>query len=501
MLKRSAGVLLHPTSLPSIYGIGDLGYWAYRFVDFLKQAKMSLWQILPLVPPGAGESPYSSSSAFAANPLLLSLEKLQDSGYLSQEDLSNIPEFHLDRVDFPRVKAFKIPLIQKAVSHFIALKHQHSDAFKAFEKAQKYWLEDSALFHVIAKQNPDLCWWEWDQPLAMRDLVQLEALKQKYAHEILAYQVEQFLFEKQWTELKDYCHQQGISIVGDLPIYVDGHSADVWVHRKYFDLQENGKSNAVAGVPPDAFSATGQLWGNPLYRWDILAQDDYQWWCERLNRSLQLTDVIRIDHFRAFAAYWKIPALAQSAMEGTWVQGPGIDFFEKIAQNRKQSIAELPLIAEDLGVIDQEVIDLLAKLELPGMKILQFAFGEGNNQPYLPHMHQPRSVIYTGTHDNDTTVSWWQNSNEEVKDHVRRYLGINGDHIAWHFNKLALSSIGQWAILPLQDILGLGNDARMNQPSIPNGNWSWRVRKEALNADVYNSVASLVELYARNPSK
>jgi 4-alpha-glucanotransferase len=499
MLQRKAGVLLHPTSLPSRYGIGDLGYWAYRFVDFLAQAQMRLWQILPLVPPGAGESPYSSSSAFAGNPLLISLEKLQDMGYLSQADLSHeLPEFHLDRVEFDRVKAFKIPLIQKAISHFISLKHHLMDDFKAFQKAQAYWLEDSAIFHAISHEYPKRCWWEWETALAMRDEKALTLFKKKHADTLLAYQVEQYFFEIQWQALRAYAHEHGIEIIGDLPIYVDGHSADVWVHRQYFELAENGKASVVAGVPPDAFSATGQLWGNPLYRWSLLAQDDYLWWQHRLDRALSLTDVLRIDHFRAFAAYWEIPADAKSAMEGKWVNGPGLDFFEKIAMHRQQKIFELPLIAEDLGVIDQAVIDLLESLALPGMKILQFAFGEGNQQPYLPHMHRECAVVYTGTHDNDTTVSWWQNSSEEIKAHVRQYLGISGDDIAWHFNRLALSSVSRWAILTLQDMLSLGNDARMNQPSIPNGNWSWRVRKEALNTEVSSRFSHLVSLYGRN---
>jgi 4-alpha-glucanotransferase len=501
MKHRSAGILLHPSSLPSRYGYGDLGDWAKHFVSFLEKAGCQLWQILPIVPPGAGESPYSSTSAFAINPLLISLDRLVETGDLDPEDLRQVPDFPLDRIDFDLVKSFKRPLIQKAIARMIQRDVPQSIEFNTFLKEQSFWLEDFALFEVLCTKFENQPWWTWPQAYAQRNPDVLSAFKASHHQEILNHQLVQYLIETQWQSLKSLANHKGIKMIGDLPIYVDGHSADLWANQSYFCLDSQGKAEFVAGVPPDAFSEIGQFWGNPLYRWDVLKADGYRWWYERLKRALSQCDVVRIDHFRAFSAYWQIPAGAKTAMEGHWVDGPGVDFFEKIAQKMNCKTQDLPIIAEDLGVIDQKVIDLLETLGLSGMKILQFAFGEGNEQPYLPHMHTQNAVVYTGTHDNDTILGWWRSSDESVRDHVRRYLGISGDQISWDLIRSALKSVCHWAIVPLQDLLCLGNDARMNLPNTANGNWSWRVRGEALNDGVADRFRELTTLYARSQTK
>ncbi len=511
-LVRSSGILLHPTSLPGAYGIGELGDEAFNFVDYLVAAKQTLWQILPLGPTGYGDSPYASFSSFAGNPLLISLRKLQQAGDISAETLTDAPYFPLDGVDFGRLIPWKMNLLHQAATRFL---HQADSArrtaYESFCETEKDWLEDFALFMAVksyfdakARQAGVFgAMWSnyWDRDIALREPDAVTRWRSQLAEEIAVQKVLQFYFFNQWDTLHRYANNHGIRIIGDIPIFVAPDSADVWANRELFQLDENGQPTVVAGVPPDYFSETGQLWGNPLYNWKKMAADGYRWWIKRIAATLRMVDILRIDHFRGFEAYWEIPAGEKTAINGRWVQAPGDNFFTTV----QKSLGELPIIAEDLGVVTDGVVALREKFGFPGMKVLQFAFdagesgGKGAVNAFLPHNYLPQAVVYTGTHDNDTTLGWYQKRSEAEKDLVRRYLGRPDHDIVWEFIRLAMASVAKFAVIPFQDVLALGSDARMNIPSVLGGNWQWRFRAEAMNNHTAGRLREMVELYGRDP--
>ena len=496
--SRSSGILLHPTSHPGRYGIGELGREAYQFIDFLAQSGQKLWQILPLGPTGYGNSPYMSFSAIAGNHLLISLDLLREKNLLSDADFEDIPDFPLDQVDFERLIAWKIPLLRKAASNFV----KGSDTilykqFAGFCAGNADWLEDYALFMALSHAYPGKVWMEWPTEIRERHWGALETPKQELQEEIFLHKFLQFEFFEQWLALKRYANSLGIEIIGDIPIYVSHNSADVWANPQVFRLDtQTGNPLEVAGVPPDYFSETGQLWGNPLYNWDYLKNTGFDWWVRRLKAVLSLVDIIRIDHFRGLEAYWAVAFGQENAINGHWLKAPGYDLFNTIGAR----LGKLPIIAEDLGDIDQAVLDFRDHFAFPGMKILHFAFGGDAGNPYLPFNVERNCVIYTGTHDNNTTVGWFQdNANDYEKARLYQYLGApSGQGVAWDLIRLAYSSVANQAIVPLQDVLGLGSDARMNTPSVAEGNWSWRYRQEALTGEYSERLRDLVNLFGRN---
>jgi len=496
--SRSSGILLHPTSHPGRYGIGELGREAYQFIDFLAQSGQKLWQILPLGPTGYGNSPYMSFSAIAGNHLLISLDLLREKNLLSEADFEDIPDFPLDQVDFDKLIAWKIPLLRKAASNFV----KGSDTilykqFAGFCAGNADWLEDYALFMALSHAYPGKTWMEWPTEIRERHWGALETPKQELQEEIFLHKFLQFEFFEQWLALKRYANSLGIEIIGDIPIYVSHNSADVWANPQVFRLDpQTGNPLEVAGVPPDYFSETGQLWGNPLYNWDYLKNTGFDWWVRRLKGVLSLVDIIRIDHFRGLEAYWAVAFGQENAINGRWLKAPGYDLFNTIGAR----LGKLPIIAEDLGDIDQAVLDFRDHFAFPGMKILHFAFGGDAGNPYLPFNVERNCVIYTGTHDNNTTVGWFQdNANDYEKARLYQYLGApSGQGVAWDLIRLAYSSVANQAIVPLQDVLGLGSDARMNTPSVAEGNWSWRYRQEALTGEYSERLRDLVNLFGRN---
>ena len=496
--SRSSGILLHPTSHPGRYGIGELGREAYQFIDFLAQSGQKLWQILPLGPTGYGNSPYMSFSAIAGNHLLISLDLLREKNLLSEADFEDIPDFPLDQVDFDKLIAWKIPLLRKAASNFV----KGSDTilykqFAGFCGGNADWLEDYALFMALSHAYPGKVWMEWPTEIRERHWGALETPKQELQEEIFLHKFLQFEFFEQWLALKRYANSLGIEIIGDIPIYVSHNSADVWANPQVFRLDpQTGNPLEVAGVPPDYFSETGQLWGNPLYNWDYLKNTGFDWWVRRLKAVLSLVDIIRIDHFRGLEAYWAVAFGQENAINGHWLKAPGYDLFNTIGAR----LGKLPIIAEDLGDIDQAVLDFRDHFAFPGMKILHFAFGGDAGNPYLPFNVERNCVIYTGTHDNNTTVGWFQdNANDYEKARLYQYLGApSGQGVAWDLIRLAYSSVANQAIVPLQDVLGLGSDARMNTPSVAEGNWSWRYRQEALTGEYSERLRDLVNLFGRN---
>ncbi|MBE9072917.1 4-alpha-glucanotransferase [Microcystis sp. LEGE 08355] len=496
--SRSSGILLHPTSHPGRYGIGELGREAYQFIDFLAQSGQKLWQILPLGPTGYGNSPYMSFSAIAGNHLLISLDILREKNLLSQADFEDIPDFPLDQVDFDKLIAWKIPLLRKAASNFV----KGSDTilykqFAGFCAGNADWLEDYALFMALSHAYQGKVWMEWPTEIRERHWGALETPKQELQEEIFLHKFLQFEFFEQWLALKRYANSLGIEIIGDIPIYVSHNSADVWANPQVFRLDpQTGNPLEVAGVPPDYFSETGQLWGNPLYNWDYLKNTGFEWWVRRLKAVLSLVDIIRIDHFRGLEAYWAVAFGQENAINGHWLKAPGYDLFNTIGAR----LGKLPIIAEDLGDIDQAVLDFRDHFAFPGMKILHFAFGGDAGNPYLPFNVERNCVIYTGTHDNNTTVGWFQdNANDYEKARLYQYLGApSGQGVAWDLIRLAYSSVANQAIVPLQDVLGLGSDARMNTPSVAEGNWSWRYRQEALTGEYSERLRDLVNLFGRN---
>lgn len=497
---RAAGVLVHPTSFPSRYGIGDLGSSAYHLIDFLVSGRQSLWQILPLGPTSYGDSPYQSFSAFAGNPLLISPDKLVEEGYLPSEEIAEVPAFPVDKVDYGWVIDYKGKLLRRAYEQFQQYGHDDQrGAFEFFKAEQAYWLDDFALFMALKIYHIDQdggVWNTWPYDIAYRKPEAIAWWSAHLADDVHFHKFLQYLFFKQWLELKRYANERGIQVVGDIPIFVAFDSADVWANPELFFLHEDGSPMVVAGVPPDYFSETGQRWGNPLYHWYEMSLDNYAWWTARLNMSLTQADIVRIDHFRGFDAYWEIPASEPTAVIGKWIKGPGQAFFEAMEAN----LGELPLIAEDLGLITPEVIALRDRFHFPGMKILQFAFGGERNSQFLPHTFDKNCVVYTGTHDNDTVVGWFEDASGSERGHVLSYMNVdNSDNIAWDMIRLAFSSVANSAVAMLQDLMELGTEARMNFPGKPSGNWQWRYRPEMLTEDTAQALRELTELYGRAP--
>jgi 4-alpha-glucanotransferase len=490
--ERSSGILLHPTSLPGPYGIGDLGPAAYRWLDWLAAAGCGLWQVLPLGPTGFGDSPYQCFSAFAGNPYLISPDLLLEQGLLERDDLADIPAWNPSRVDFGVLYQWKPALLEKAFQRFAANPGPLHSAYEYFRADNAAWLEDYALFMAFKAQHGGGSWDVWPEDLRRRDPAALNAARGSLANQIQMHIFNQFLFDRQWHDLRTYAHSKGLKIVGDLPIFVAYDSSDVWAHPELFHLDKKGKPTVVAGVPPDYFSPTGQLWGNPLYSWEVHKKTGYDWWLGRIRYALTNVDILRIDHFRGFAGYWEIPGDASTAEKGRWVPGPGADFFEAV----KAGLGDLPIIAEDLGEITPDVTELRERFSLPGMKILQFAFS-GPDNPFLPHRYVQNCIVYTGTHDNDTALGWYRSAPEAEKDFARRYLRVDGSDIAWDLIRAAWRSTAVFALAPLQDFLGLGTEARMNFPSKLGGNWDWRMGEAALSTELQAIFQELNWLYER----
>jgi len=491
---RAAGILLHPTSLPGRFGIGDLGPGAHRWIEFLAAAGQKRWQVLPLTPTGYGDSPYQSFSSFAGNPLLVSPEALYEDGLLGAEDLERLPAFRPDRVDYGAVIPFKLDLLGRAYRRFRAGSAPTLVApFEAFRARNAGWLEEFALFMALKREAGGGAWTGWAVGVAGRSPAALEAARLRLESQCFEQCFHQFVFFRQWEALRQRARAAGVAMVGDLPIFVAHDSADVWADPQLFDLDAHGAPARVAGVPPDYFSDTGQRWGNPLYRWDRHRESGFAWWIARLGAALALVDVVRIDHFRGFESCWEIPADSKTAVTGRWAPGPGAEFFEHVAR----VLGGLPLIAEDLGVVTPQVIALRDSLGLPGMKVLQFAFGDGPDHPFLPHRHVRNCVVYTGTHDNDTTRGWFGSAAEAERALARRVLASDGREIAWDMVTAAFASVADTAIVPLQDVLGLGSEARMNFPGRAAGNWAWRFTAEQLGAAVVDRLGALTALHGR----
>ena len=480
--------------------MGDMGIEAYRFIDFLVESDQQYWQVLPLGPTGYGNSPYSCYSAMAGNPLLINPELLRDNELLADEDFANLPEFPLDYVDFERAIAVKVPLLKKACENFKAKASSvQQKEFSGFCESKENWLEDYALFMALKDHFGGVSWNNWEPEIARREPESLEKWRQQLNTEIYYYKYVQFEFFRQWTELKRYANLRDIKIIGDIPIYVAHDSADVWSHREIFCLDEaSGEPALMAGVPPDYFSSTGQLWGNPVYNWEKLQANNFEWWVERFEAIFAYVDVTRIDHFRGFDAYWAVKRGQETAMYGEWIKAPGTALLDLI----NQKFGNLPIIAEDLGVITPEVEALRDRYEFPGMKILQFAFGAGPGDPFLPFNYDRNCVVYTGTHDNDTTVGWFNQLSNYERDEVLRYFGcIDPQGIHWSLIRMGWISIANMAIVPYQDLLGLDTDARMNFPGKPEGNWGWRYRSEALNREVGDRLKTMTYISGRAPHK
>ena len=506
-INRSSGILLHISSLPNRYGIGDLGPTAFEFVDFLVHTNQQYWQVLPLVPVGFGYSPYASPSTFAGNPLFISPDLLVRDGYLRPEDLNEIPAFPTQQVDFERVLPFKFDVLERAFTHF----EQHgTDAqtaqFKAYCSENKDWLNDYALFAVLKYVHNGQEWTQWDPALKCRDPHALKEASQIHAKGISMQKFWQFLFSTQWSDLKQYSNERGIKIIGDLPIYVAHDSADVWANKELFQLNADGKQTVVAGVPPDYFSETGQRWGNPIYRWDLMQENQFSWWIRRFESILKQVDIIRLDHFRGFEAYWEVPASEETAVNGQWVKGPHAALFDTL----EQTLGRLPIIAENLGVITPEVVELMEKFHFPGMAVLQFAFDGDSSSEFLPHNYPENIIAYTGTHDNDTVNGWWFNdtstndpaSIERSRRFAREYMHITDEThgVHWSFIRTLMGSVAQLVVTPLQDVIGMGSEGRMNTPgTVGDPNWAWRFSSEMLTEEAVEQFRKLTAMYGRAP--
>jgi len=500
--RRRSGILLHPTSLPGPYGMGEIGSQARAFADALQSMKQHMWQVLPLGPTGYGDSPYQSLSTFAGNPLLISFDLLVKEGLLSRSRIARLPKFSSGPVDYGPVIQERLGVLSTVCRSF---ESKASDTkrrgFRRFCDKNSDWLDDFALFFALKDSYGGKPWTAWAPELARREPDALKEARRKFKTAIRHVKVQQFLFFDQWERLLNYCHKRDIGIIGDIPIFVAHDSADVWAHPELFYLDERGFPTVVAGVPPDYFSATGQLWGNPLYRWDVHAESDYAWWVARMRKMFELVDVVRIDHFRGFEAYWEIPGDAKTAIEGHWVKGPNAHLFESL----KRQLGELPIIAEDLGVITPEVDALREQLEFPGMRVLQFAFGnDAKADDYRPENYPSNCVVYTGTHDNDTTVGWFRSepgrdstrSDEEiVKERfaILEYLQSDGSEIHWDLIRVAMKSNANTVVFPLQDIMGLGSEARMNVPGKESGNWRWRFTWDMVAPGIRDRLTRLTE--------
>jgi len=500
--SRSAGVLLHPTSLPGSQGIGTLDSSAVRFLDLLKAAGMSWWQVCPLGPTGYGDSPYQCFSAFAGNPYLIDLQDFVARKLLTAEELAPLARLGALQVDYGALYQLKWPLLRKAYERHTACGSPAlgSEEFSQFKAQQASWLEPYAWFRGLKDNFGGRPWWEW--PAEARSVAALPAaLRAKLKDAVGAHQFYQYAFFSQWRRLRSEAAKRGIGIIGDIPIFVAADSADAWASPGLFELGADGQPIAVAGVPPDYFSADGQLWGNPLYRWDVHAKDGYAWWKERLRASFDMCDIVRIDHFRGFDAYWRIPLPAKTARTGEWVPGPGLAFFKAV----KKAFPQARIIAEDLGLLTPTVEALLKETGLPGMAVLQFAFGGDAKNSYLPHNLARNGVIYPGTHDNDTTLGWYAGADEKTRDHVRRYLQMDGKEVGWDFIRQAYFAVSRIAIIPMQDLLSLGSEARLNSPGRPDGNWRWRLASADIERMITNGSAAylsgLAELSGRAPEK
>ncbi len=496
--NRASGILLHPTSLAGPDGIGDLGPEAFRWIDFLDQSGCQFWQILPLGPTGYGDSPYQCFSAYAGNPYLISATVLLDQGLLRKDELADRPDFPNEKVKYGEVIQWKMSFLKRAYENVQrqARKRLKTD-FEAFKEEEKEWLEPFATFMAIKTSHGNVAWNEWAPDLRMRKAKALEAFKKDHAEEINFQAFLQFLFDQQWQAVHQYANEKEIRIIGDIPIFIAYDSADAWANKELFFLDDEGLPEVVAGVPPDYFSETGQLWGNPLYDWKQHKANHYTWWVKRFKAVLKQVDIVRLDHFRGFEAYWEIPYGNETAVEGRWVKGPGTDFLHAI----KEQLGELPIIAEDLGVITPEVTAMRDTFNLPGMKILQFAFAGDTDDDFLPHNYPVNCVAYTGTHDNNTSRGWYDSAPEKEKDLCRRYLARSGQDIAWSMIRALWQSVAAWVIAPMQDFLSLGEWARMNYPGTPSGNWDWRMRSEAINEGLINRLRETNTLYGRLKEK
>jgi 4-alpha-glucanotransferase len=504
--ERASGLLLHPSSLPGGYGIGDLGEQAYRFIDWLASNHTKLWQILPLGPTGYGDSPYQCFSAFAGNPYLISPDSLIQDGLLTRDDLSDAPAFSASRVDFGLLIPWKLILLGRAFKNFTqyATRSTQDEAlhkdFNYFCASNASWLDDYSLFMALKDSHGGNAWNIWGESLRRREPAALDAAKRDLSDDILRHSFYQYLFFRQWDNLRKYANDKGIEIIGDAPIFVAYDSADVWSHPELFYLDEAGNPTVVAGVPPDGFSPTGQLWGNPLYRWDAHKETGYVWWLDRIKFALRSVDILRLDHFRGFAGYYEIPAGETTAENGHWVPGPGADFFRAIDAGLSDGLAtseiSLPIIAEDLGLVTPDVIALLDEFQLPGMKVLQFGFS-GPDNPFLPHNYPENCTAYTGTHDNDTARGWFETARDEEREFALRYLDSDGSNFAWDLIRAVWASVAVFAVTPMQDLLNLGAEARMNYPSRLGGNWEWRMKAGDLTAELGDKIRELNWLYLR----
>jgi 4-alpha-glucanotransferase len=498
--ERASGVLLHLSSLPSYGGIGDLGPAAHEFLAFLAAAKQHVWQVLPLCPTGYGNSPYAGSSAFAGNPFLISLEFLSDWGWIDGNRIAGLPG-RSGAVNFDEVEQRKLPLLYEAAGNFLDRGPQGGKLaepwrrFEAFCREQAFWLNDYALYAELRRQFKTGAWTEWPKSLRSRDPQALTELFNRSHRELAQEQALQFAFSLQWEQLRAAAARHAIRILGDVAIFVNMDSADVWVHPGLFELDEQFKPERVAGVPPDYFSATGQRWGNPLYRWDVLAVRGYDWWIDRIRRAIQIYDIVRLDHFRGFEAYWAIPAQEETAVKGQWVKAPGLELFRAL----EAALGPIPLVAEDLGLITPEVDALRLELGMPGMKVLQFGFSGKGAHTHLPHQFAPRTIAYTGTHDNDTTQGWWRTANEVERTAAGAYAGaLPNASPVWPLIRAAEASAAQIAVVPAQDLLELGSEARMNTPAVPQGNWSWRAPENCWTAELAARLAALAEVTDRD---
>ncbi|MEN4013417.1 MAG: 4-alpha-glucanotransferase [Chloroflexota bacterium] len=493
--NRASGIILHPTSLPGPDGIGDLGPEAYRWINFLSDAGCKLWQVLPLGPTGYGDSPYQCFSAFAGNPYLVSPVLLLEDGLLKRSDLADRPDFIPNHIDYGEAIQWKLTILDRAYEHF-KFKNNSTlwTAYHEFVEKESAWLDDFALFMAIKEAHGGVSWEHWSPALRKRDHETILKFRRLESDRIQRHAFRQFLFFRQWLDLKTHANSKNIQIIGDIPIFVAYDSADAWANPDLFYLDDNSQPIVVAGVPPDYFSPTGQLWGNPLYKWDIHRQQNFVWWIKRMQATLRLVDIVRLDHFRGFCGYWEVPYGMPTAEVGRWVKGPGADLFQAI----RDALGDLPIIAEDLGVITPDVVELRDHFQLPGMKVFQFAFTSDPLDPFLPHNYEANCVAYTGTHDNDTALGWYQTAPDNEKDFIRRYVARSGDDISWDMVRAVWSSVAVFALAPMQDILSLGNEARMNLPGRASGNWTWRLHPDALSASVLKRLKEVNFLYARS---
>ncbi|MHB8904754.1 MAG: 4-alpha-glucanotransferase [Melioribacteraceae bacterium] len=498
-IERSAGILLHPTSLPGKFGIGDLGPNAFEFVEFLKKAGQTLWQVFPLGPTGYGDSPYQCFSAFAGNPLLISPELLYKDGLLDDNELhDNIPHYDSHKIDFGSVINYKYSLLRKAFNNFKKKNVQFENECGVFCEKNNYWLDDYSLFMAAKQFHGGILWTQWNPTIALRK--NIPEWKNKLKDEIEFQKFLQFTFDKQWTDLRIFANNNGIKIIGDMPIFIAYDSADLWANKELFTVREDGSLEFVAGVPPDYFSATGQLWGNPLYKWKEMEKDNFAWWKKRISKLFEMADFLRIDHFRGFDAYWEIPGDAKTAIEGRWVKAPG----EKLFNSIRKSLGDLPIIAEDLGVITDSVEALRDNFDFPGIKILQFGLGIDGDKKFLPHNHIKNCVIHTGSHDNETTLGFLtteKNKNSGIYEWAQKYFNYYGDNLTYELIRSAYASVANICVIPMQDILNLNNEARMNLPGTLGGNWTWRFTWDQISDGLANHYKEMCVMFERPPLK